>query len=288
MEHGGCTVGTQPKPLTPDRSARDMFGAKMREHRARSDDMSLDALSGIVHVSKTHLSRIERAESPIPPDLPSKLDAAFGLDGLFADLYSLAKKEIHPDRFRRRMELEARALAIKEYSPQIVPGLLQTEDYARAQFIVHNPKATEQEIEDLVIGRMTRVAMLLGDPRPDYAVILDEAVLLRSYGGPAVMRDQLEKLVSLALTPTTYVQVLPFTLGGHALAGGMLSLWTLDDGSPVAYEEAITTGTLLEENTEVQDRIRAYDRLSASALSPEQSADFIRSVLEALPDEQHP
>ncbi|KPI12574.1 helix-turn-helix domain protein [Actinobacteria bacterium OK074] len=258
-----------------------MFGAKMREHRERAG-MSLDRLSTIVRFSKAHLSRIEHAESPVPPELPGKLDMAFGLDGTFTDWYVLARKEIHPDKFRRRMELEARASVIKEYAPQIVPGLLQTEPYARAQFIVHNPKATEREIEDLVIGRMSRVAVLLEDPRPDFAVILDEAALRRGYGGPAVMRAQLAKLVDLALTPTSYVQVLPFGHGGHALAGGSLALWTLDDGSHVAYEEAITTGTLVEEKAEVQAKIRAYDLLSASALSPAESADFMRSVMEEL------
>ncbi|MFJ4683211.1 helix-turn-helix domain-containing protein [Streptomyces sp. NPDC088789] len=264
-----------------------MFGAKMREHRGRAG-MSLDALSGVVKISKAHLSRIEHAESPVPPELPAMLDAAFGTESVFTDLYALARKEVHPDKFRRRMELEARAVVIKEYSPQIVPGLIQTKRYARAQFEVHNPKATEHEIDDLVIGRMTRQDLLIGDPGPDYAVILDEAVLRRSYGGSDIMREQLARLLDLALTPSTYVQVLPFTHGGHALAGGSLSLWTLDDGALVAYEEAITTGTLVEENAEVQTRMRAYDLLSASALSPVESADMIRSVMEALPDEHHP
>ncbi|GAQ53863.1 helix-turn-helix domain-containing protein [Streptomyces acidiscabies] len=272
----------KPKPLTPDRSARHLFGAKMRYYREQAH-MSLDALSEIVNVSKAHLSRIERAESPVPPGLPPRLDAAFGTDSIFTDLYLLARKEIHPDRFKRRMELEARATVIKEYAPQIVPGLLQTEDYARAQFRTHNPKATEQEIEDLVIGRMSRVDLLLGDPRPDFSAVLDEAVLRRGYGGPKVMRRQLEKLLALALTPTTYVQVLPFAFGGHALAGGSLALWRLEDGAVVAYEEAITTGTLIEEQDEADTKLRAYDLLSASALSPADSAGFIRSVLEELP-----
>ncbi len=275
------------KPLTPDRSARHMFGAKMRAHRERSS-MSLDALSGVVNFSKAHLSRIEHAESPVPQELPARLDAAFGTETVFMDLYALARKEVHPDKFRRRMELEARAVVIKEYSPQIVPGLLQTERYARAQFEVHNPKASTQEIDDLVIGRMSRQDLLLGDPRPDYAVILDEAVLRRPYGDSNVMREQLARLVGLTLTPSTYIQVLPFTHGGHALAGGSLSLWTLDDGTLVSYEEAITAGTLVEENVEAQAHMRAYDLLSASALSPATSADLIQSVMEALPDEHHP
>jgi len=248
--------------------------------------MSLDALSVIVNTSKAHLSRIEHAESPIPPGLPPLLDKTFGTD-TFTDLYLLARKEVHPDQFRRRMELEARAAVIKEYTPQIVPGMLQTEDYARAQFRTHNPKASAQEIEDLVTGRMSRVATLLGDPQPDYSAVLDEAVLRRGYGGPAVMREQLTKLADLCLTPSTCLQVLPFSHGGHALAGGSLSLWTLRNGALVAYEEAITTGTLLEEADNVAAKFRAYDLLSASALSPGRSADVIRSLLEDRHNEHH-
>jgi transcriptional regulator with XRE-family HTH domain len=263
-----------------------MFGAKLREYRGRND-MSLDGLSGIVNVSKTHLSRIENAEYMIPPGLPEKLDAAFGTEAIFTDLYSLAKKEIHPDKFRRRMNLEARATVIKEYSPQVVPGLLQVESYARAQFAMFDPRASAEVVDELVTGRITRQGMLLGDPRPDYAAILDEAVLRRAFGGPSVMREQLQRLLELTLTPSTFIQVLPFEHGGHALVGGSLSLWSLDDGTQVAYEEAISTGTVLEEISEVQARVRAYDLLSASALSPVKSADLIRSVVEAIPHEHH-
>ncbi|WP_338671833.1 helix-turn-helix transcriptional regulator [Streptomyces sp. SCSIO 30461] len=272
----------RPRELTPDRSARHLFGAKMRAHRERAG-MSLEGLSNVVRISRSHLSRIETAEAMPPPSLPAMLDAAFGTDGIFEELYRLASKEIHPDQFQRRMELEARAVLIEEYSPQIVPGLVQTEDYARAQFVVSNPKATRDEIEELVTARMIRHARLEADPPPDLSLILDEAVLRRAFGGPSVMHAQLVRLAEMALTPTTVIQVLPFTHGGHPLVGGSLTLMTLDDGARVAYEESITTGTLLEDLSIVAERQRAYDLLRACALSPGDSAAFIRSLMEALP-----
>lgn len=275
----------RPAELTPDRSARHLFGAKLRGHR-EGRGWSLETLSAHVLVSRAHLARVEKAASMPPPELPAKLDEFFETDGIFTDLYALAKREAHPDQFRRRMELEARAVVIREYSPQVVPGLLQTEAYARAQFHLHDPKASPERIEELWSLRLSRQALLLGDPRPDYSVILDEAVLRRAYGSPAVMREQLSKLVDLALTPTpaSFVQVVPFSHGGHALAGGSLALWTLDTGEAVAYEESASSGTLIEEKTEVLSKIRAYDLLSASALSPVESADLIRSALEGLPE----
>ncbi|AEW93772.1 helix-turn-helix domain-containing protein [Streptantibioticus cattleyicolor] len=271
-----------PRPLTPDRSARHLFGAEVRRHRELAA-MSLERLAEVVKYSKSHLARIESAECMVPPDLPGSLDAAFGTDGSFGRLYGLARREIHPDQFRRRMEIEAQARLIQEYSGQIVPGLVQTEEYARALFRTHNPKAPAGEMEELVTARMSRQALLRADPPPDHSMILDEAVLRRSFGGPAVMREQLARLADLTLTPTSVVQVLPFEHGGHALMGGSMALLTMADGTQVAWEEGISTGTLLEDPGDVTARQRAYDLLRACALSPKNSAAFIRSVMEALP-----
>ncbi|MFJ9615736.1 helix-turn-helix domain-containing protein [Streptomyces noursei] len=272
----------RPRELTPDRSARHLFGAKMRAYRERGA-ISLEGLSDVVKISRSHLSRIETAEAMPPPSLPAMLDAAFGTDGIFEELYRLASKEIHPDQYKRRMELEARARLIEEYAGQFVPGLVQTEEYIRASFAAGHPKATRDEIEELVTARMSRQALLVADSPPDLSFILDEAALRRGFGGPVVMRAQLASLAELALTPTTLVQVLPFAAGGHALSGGTLTLMTLDQGARVAYEESIWTGTLIENMDGVTKRQRAYDRVRACALSPHDSAAFIRSVMEALP-----
>lgn len=272
----------RPRELTPDRSARHLFGAKMRAHRMRAG-MSLEALNDVVNISRSHLARIETAEAMPPPDLPPRLDAAFGTDGIFQELYRLAAKEIHPDQFKRLMELEARAQVIREYGAQIVPGRLQTEDYARAQFRQANPWAPEDRIEELVTARMSRQSVLSSDTLMDYSAVLDEATLRRGFGGPAAMRAQLARLAELTLTQTTMIQVVPFDFGGHGLAGGTLVLMTLEDGARFAYEESITTGTLMEDLESVIKRQRVYDLLRASALSPDDSAAFIRSVMEVLP-----
>lgn len=275
-----------PRQLTPDRSARHLFGAKMRAQRERAG-MSLEALSDVVNISRSHLARIETAQRMPPPDLPPRLDAAFGTDGIFEELYRLAGREIHPDQFQRRMELETRAQVIGEYTAQIVPGLLQTEDYARALFTEVRPwEATQQdleEIEELTTARMGRQARLAGDSPLEYTAVLDESALRRGFGGAAVMRAQLAHLAELTFTKKTMVQVLPFNCGGHPLLSGMLTLMTVDKGMRVAYEESINTGTLVEELGSVAYLQRAYDLLRARALSPEESAAFIRSVMEDLP-----
>lgn len=275
-------MSARPRHLTPDRSARHLFGAEMRRLREAAG-ITLEGLADIVKYSKSSLHRFETAEAMIPPDLPAKLDAAFGTDGLFGRLYGLARKEVHPDRYRRRMDLEAQARVISEYAGHIVPGLVQTEGYARALFRVSNPQATQEEIEDKVSARLGRQALLRTDAPPELSVILDETVLRRAVGGPGVMREQLAALLPLVDAPSTVIQVLPFSHGEHALLGGSLTLLTLSKGQVAAYEESIATGHLLEDPEGVASRCRAYDRMRAHALSPKESRAFIRSTMEALP-----
>ncbi|MDI5966181.1 DUF5753 domain-containing protein [Streptomyces sp. SL13] len=272
----------RPRELRPDRSARDLFGAEMRRHRAQ-ECMSLERLGVIVGFSKSVLSRVETADAMMAPDLPSRLDATFHTDGIFERLYALARNEVHPDRYRRRMDLERRAKVIDEYGGQVVPGLAQTPKYALALFRASNPEAAEGENEERVLVRMARQGMFDDHLGPYLNMVLDEAVLRRPVGGPEVMRDQLAALLKLVNTPRSLVQVLPFSHGEHFFLGGSVTLMTLDDGTAVAYEESIDIGALLEDKENVTARRRAYDRLRAHALSPLETAELIRDVMEALP-----
>ncbi|PWI41381.1 helix-turn-helix transcriptional regulator [Streptomyces sp. ICBB 8177] len=275
-------MAQRPRELTPFVSARHLFGAELRRHREQAG-LSLERLAAIVKYSRSHLSRIENAEVMPPPDLAELLDAAFGTDGIFGKVYALAKREVHPDRYRRHMELEARAQVIEEYAGQVIPGLVQTEDYARALFRVSNPSASDGRIEELVNARLSRQELLRGRSSPYLSLILDEASIRRPVGGPSVMRSQLESLISLVETPNSVVQVLPFSHGEHALAGGTLRLLTLDDKTTVAWEESFRSGNLLEDPEVVTAHRRAYDLLKAHAPSPRIAATLIRSVMEALP-----
>ncbi|MEU6172907.1 DUF5753 domain-containing protein [Streptantibioticus parmotrematis] len=218
-----------------------------------------------------------------PPDLAELLDAAFGTDGIFGKVYALAKREVHPDRYRRHMELEARARVIEQYAGQVIPGLVQTEDYARALFRGGNPGASDDRIEELVNARLSRQELLRGKSSPYLSLILDEASLRRQIGGNDVMRAQLTALIPMVDTPAGVVQVLPFGHGAHPLTGGSMRFLTLADRSVVAWDESIDSGILLEDPEVVTAYQRAYDLLKAYAMSPSRTAAFITSVLEALP-----
>lgn len=267
-----------PQNLTPYVSARHYFGSEQRRHREAAK-LSLVQLATVVNSSKSALARIETAELMPPPDLPPRLDAAFGTDKHFHGLYQLAKREAHPDQYRRYMDFEAQAEVIEQYGAQILPGLLQTEAYARAALGVQEDLSREQ-VEERVNARISRQWRPHSAPPRHRWAILDESLLRRRMGVGACMCEQLASLLGQVDTPESKVQVMPFSAGLHPLLGGALTLLTLRDGSSVAYEEGIEAGHLYEAPDMVKKRRRQYETLRANALSLPESADLIRKAME--------
>ncbi|WP_433859876.1 helix-turn-helix domain-containing protein [Streptomyces kronopolitis] len=266
------------KELTPYLSARHYFGSEQRRHRERAG-LSLVQLADIVNFSKSALARVESAELMPPPELPTALDAAFGTETYFHGLYQLAKKEAHPDQYRRYMNFEAQATVIEQYGGQVVPGLLQTRRYAHT-FLSRQENLSPQEVGQRVDARMSRQERQRSEAPPYRWAILDEAVLRRELDGESAMREQLASLLAQVDTPYSKIQVVPFRLGLHALMGGALTLLSLPDGSTVAYEEGIEAGHLYETPDIVGKWRRQYEVLRANALSLTESADLIRKAME--------
>ncbi|MFI9262121.1 Scr1 family TA system antitoxin-like transcriptional regulator [Streptomyces sioyaensis] len=267
-----------PKELSPYLSARHYFGSEQRRHRERAR-LSLVQLADIVNFSKSTLARVETAELMPPPELPSALDAAFGVEEYFHGLFQLAKKEAHPDQYRRYMDFEAQAVVIEQYGGQVVPGLLQTRTYAHT-FLSRQETLSAEEVEQRVNARMARQERQRSDAPPHRWAILDEAVIRRDLGGETAMYEQLSSLLAQVDTPHCKIQVVPFRLGLHALMGGALTLLTLPDGSTMAYEEGIEAGHLYEAPDIVSKWRRQYEVLRANALSLAESADLIRKAME--------
>lgn len=268
----------QPRELFPDRSARDLFGAEVRRHREKAE-MSLRRLSEVLNYSKSHLARIEAAESLPYDDLPAKLDACFGTDGMFARLYALARNEPFPAKYRRMIELESRATIIEQYVNATFPGLLQTSQLAEHALRCGHPHAPDAEIAAMVEARTARQALLDRPKPPRCWFILDEAVLRRPVGGPEVMRAQLASLIERGTQSSVTLQVLPFSAGNHAEAGGALTLFTIPGEPLMAYEEGSQSGAIIIDQGSVARRRENYDLLRAMALSPRDSEAVIRASM---------
>ncbi|GGY52311.1 helix-turn-helix domain-containing protein [Streptomyces djakartensis] len=268
----------KPQALTPYLSARHYFGAEQRRHRETAG-LSLVQLAGIVNSSKSTLARIETAELMPPPDLPDRLDAAFGTDKHFHGLYELAKREAHPDQYRRFMDFEAQAEVVETFVAQAVPGLLQTKEYAHAQLSLRE-ELTPEQVEERVNARLSRQDRLRSPEPPLRWAIIDESVLRRQVGGRECMFKQLARLLEQVDTPDSKVQVMPFRAGPHYLLGGTVTLLTLPNSSTVAYEEGIEVGHLHEDRDSARKWRRHYEVLRANALPLAASAELIRDAME--------
>ncbi|MER5841467.1 helix-turn-helix transcriptional regulator [Streptomyces prasinus] len=257
-----------------------LFGARVRRLRTAAG-LTQAELGARTHVVSTRITQIERASGAKPTlELARALDAVLGADDLLVELWPYVYREAFPDWSRRFMEYSERAGAIKQYAAHVVPGLLQTEDYARAVLSLDALLESDEQLEERVAARMGRQGRLSSPDRPELCVVLDEAVLRRPIGDHAVMRKQLARLIDAAAERHITVQVLPFDQGGHEAMGGSLTVLTLPDDSEVAYTEGADYGQLIEETTDVGRYKVIYDRLRAAALPPVMSLGMIRSAME--------
>ncbi|MDQ1017515.1 transcriptional regulator with XRE-family HTH domain [Streptomyces afghaniensis] len=266
--------------IDPSTSMAALFGARVRRLRIAAG-LTQTQLGDLTHVVSTRITQIERASGAKPTlALARALDVVLGADDLLVELWPYVYREAFPDWSRKFMEYSERAVVIREYAAHVVPGLLQTNAYARAVLSVGRTLGSEEQLEERVALRMGRQERLGTPDRPELWVILDESVLMRPVGGRAVMREQLERLLGTTDEPHITVQVLPFDQGEHEVMGGSLTVLTVPDGSEVAYTEGAHHGQLVEDPDEVRYFALTYDRLRAAALPPLMSLDVIRSVME--------
>ncbi|WP_328626799.1 helix-turn-helix transcriptional regulator [Streptomyces sp. NBC_00353] len=268
-----------PKKLDPSSSPRALLGAELR-HRRDSAGLSQEELGLPLFVSGSFIGQLESGTRRMQLDQAQKFDEILTTDGFFVRNCVALKKSKYPDHFAEAAEAEAVARTIKEYAPQLIPGLLQTEAYARAVFRGGLPMAAESAVDDLTRVRLDR-AQLLSDPTtPLFWSVLDEAVLRRKVGGPAVMAEALNHILKLAREHRIIVQVLPFNAGAHMAMEGPLKLMSFDDAPPLAYLQGLGTGKLHDDPATVRHYELTYDLVAASALSPEASLALIESVAE--------
>ncbi|MEU0070828.1 helix-turn-helix transcriptional regulator [Streptomyces sp. NPDC006332] len=257
-----------------------LFGSRVRKLRTAAG-MTQEEVGQKTHVVSTRITQIERASGAKPTlELARALDAVLGADNLLVELWPYVYRETFPDWSRKFIAYSERAVSIREYSAHVVPGLLQTREYARAVLSVGVTLSGDEQLDERLTARMTRQERLGSPDRPELWVVLDEAVLRRPVGGREVMRTQLERLLEAAAERHITVQVLPFDQGEHDVMGGSLTVLTLPDGSEVAYTEGAHYGQLIEDPAEVGRFALTYDRLRAGALPPLMSLDMIRSAME--------
>ncbi len=192
--------------------------------------------------------------------------------------------DVLPSWFQSYLGLEAAASLIRTYEVQFVPGLLQSQEYARAVVMLGHGKATAEEIDRRVRVRMARQDLLTRPHPPQLWAVVDEAVLRRPIGGRDVMRGQLDALMQATKLPNVQLQVVPFHVGGHAAAGGAFSILRFPDPDlpDVVYVEQLTSALYLDKRDDVDHYAAAMERLCVEAEPPDRTPEILQDALHAL------
>jgi transcriptional regulator with XRE-family HTH domain len=261
--------------LDPTASPLDYYGWELRRQR-EAHGLKQGQLGDIIFCTGSLIGQIETTKKVPTRDFSERVDAALGTDGLFSRLIGLVLRSQLPNWFQPYAEMEARATYISTYQAQLVYGLLQTEEYARAVLATGMP----DDLEGLVAARMERQRILEREQPPLAWVILDEAVLHRPIGGPEVMRRQLEHLLEFTGHRWLQVQVLPNSAGEHASLAGSFNALRFDDDLDIVYTEDVISGHMTANPETVREAALRYARLQAAALSVEDSAALIARLME--------
>ncbi|MDT3396922.1 helix-turn-helix transcriptional regulator [Streptomyces sp. B1866] len=262
------------RELPPSRRA---YGEELRLRREAAGHTQ-QSLGEAVICSPSMIAHIEAGRRKPRPEDAKRLDTALGTDGFFVRFLSTLDSARVAEHFAYAAELEKSAICIQEYACALIPGLLQTEEYARAVFRARKPNVTTDDVDRRAVSRMERGRLLNDLARPEVWSLLDEHVLRRRVGGPAVMAGNLRHVAELAHSGRVRVHVLPFSVGAHALAAGNVTLMRFADMPPVAYLEGVRTGLVEDDPAAVAGYQTGYNLALSEALPQETSLDLIESI----------
>jgi transcriptional regulator with XRE-family HTH domain len=242
--------------------------------RAKLTGTEMGTILGCV---RSTVSRLESGELKIDERQAAALDKRWNTGGHFLRLLKYAKLGHTPDWFKEHVQSEAKASVLKICEHSLVPGLLQTEDYARAVFTIGGVK----EVETHVAARMARKETLERSDPPLVWVLLGESALGYPVGGPQVMRDQLTRLLELSALPHIMLRVVPRSAGYHVGLDGAFKVMTVC-GTDMAYTEAGGGGRLVMDTAEVREFGIWFDRVGTEALSRGSTRSLIEQARESL------
>lgn len=228
-------------------------------------------------MTRSHISHIEAGRRLPSREDARRLDKALNTGNVLSSFLPQGDVAV-ADYFETARQLEQQATVIREFALSYVPGILQTEAYARAVLRVSFPPRSEEECDRLVVTRLER-SKILNDPvSPVLWALLDEAVLRRTVSSPGTMAEQIMHIVRLAEARRVRVHVMPFGLGVHPLMQSMLTLMWFEDQPPVAYSEGIQIGKVHDAPAVVEQLRGAYDLALGDALPLKESLDLMRAT----------
>ncbi|WP_336050106.1 helix-turn-helix domain-containing protein [Streptomyces sp. CA2R101] len=266
----------KPKRIT----SWHVIGAQL-SHFRKAARMTQPMLAERVGVHEDTIGSVEQGRRPLKLDLAETMDEVLGTKGALAvAVAKVPEREKLPAFVQDLVEHEEEALTLLSYENQVVPGLLQTEPYARATFDSLYPPLEDDQTEEWVAGRISRQKLLEREnPRPMLNFILEEVALHRPIGGPEVLRTQLRHLRSCAELPFLGLQIMPTARCPHASLDGPLVLLETPEHEHLAYIEAQRISFLVDDPDEVSGYQQKYGMLRSQALTPEETKSLLDDLL---------
>lgn len=272
------------KELDPDSSPQAAFGARLRSSREERG-WTQEELAEKMGYSSTHISSVETGRKLPTLRLARSADVALGTGDTFERAFRKVRNAGLLEGFPQFVDHEAQAAEIRLYEVGVIPGLLQTPEYATvlAQSAAKRGAITNDQADERIALVAERQAVLVRTPSPMVFVVLDESCIRRPMGEPAVMDAQLARLVEFAELPNTVLQVAPFDMGARRPFNLPLYILTLPDRSLMSYAESAQRGHLERESTFVLPMLTAYHQLQAEALSQAASVAMIEQLRKGTP-----
>lgn len=261
----------------------NIYGDWLKAQRTGAG-LTQEQLAQAAIMTRTHIAHIEAGRRVPSRDDARRLDRALGTGDVLSSFLP-GRDDTLADYFEPARQLEQQAIQISEFAVTYVPGLLQTEEYARAVLGSAYPPHSDEERDRRVVTRLDRQRILSDPVNPVMWALLDEAVLRRPIGGRAVMAKQLRHIVGLVEAKRVRVHVLPFALGAHPLMDGLQTLMWFEDQPPAAYSEGTLIGRVHDSPAQVQRLQSMFALALGDALPQKESLAFIREVAEEF--EQH-
>ncbi|RGC68945.1 Helix-turn-helix protein [Micromonospora sp. MW-13] len=260
----------------------DHFAEELRLARSAAG-LSQAALAEAVSYSAALIAKIETGDRRPSGDLARRCDAVFGAGGRFARIQRRISRETVVPYFREWAGIEQEATALRGYEPLYVPGLLQTERYARA-VLSGSGLLSAQEVERQVATRLDRQEILTRDRPPTLTVVVDESVLRRPVGGPEVLREQLRHLVKVGEgLPRVRIHVVPLAVGAYAGLEGPFVIATPPVGEDMVYVETQLGSQVTDRPEDVRRMVDVWESIRGEALPHQRSVELIAETTEAEP-----
>jgi transcriptional regulator with XRE-family HTH domain len=259
-----------------------LFGDELRHWRLAAG-LSQEQLGEQIGYSGAQVGAVETARRMPGMDLAERCDKALATGGALVrqltGLKKFLKNQAYPAWFRGWPNVEREASTLRSWEPLVVPGLLQTEAYARAILGIQ-PGTNEDWLEEQVSARMDRQSVLSGDAPPFLWCLLDEGVMHRHIGGVHLMRDQLEHLIEMSERPQVTVQVVPYSVGAHPGVAGPFVIAGFDDAPSILYLDTAAAGQIVETPGLVDQVTLMWEALRSEALPRAASRDLIAKIAE--------